>query len=228
MHLVEDLLGCDTKPTTLIVMLPGVYDKPQDFVDQGFVRAVRSRGIDADIQLTDAHLGYYSNQQIVERLHNEVMVPAKAKGYQHIWLVGISLGGYGSMLYSMGKPGLVQGFFIMAPYMGTRDVPTQVQDQGGLRTWASSVQGNLDVDLWRWLKGYATGQADLPVAYLGFGTSDRFVKPNTLLANVLPKDRSFAIPGGHDWETWLKLWNSFLDVAPLPRFEKRQSTCMLR
>jgi pimeloyl-ACP methyl ester carboxylesterase len=228
MQLVDDLLVCDTRPTTLIVMLPGVRDTPQDLLDQGFVKAVRERGIHADIQLADAHLGYYNNQQIVDRLHDEVVVPAKAKGYQKIWLVGISLGGYGSMLYSMSKPGWVQGFFTMAPYMGSREVPTEVQNQGGLQTWSSSVQGSLDVDLWRWLKGYTQQQTDLPLAYIGFGTSDRFVKPNTLLADALPKERSFAIPGGHDWETWLKLWASFLDVAPFPRFENRQSTCVTR
>jgi hypothetical protein len=132
------------------------------------------------------------------------------------------------MAYSMSKPGLVHGFFIMAPYMGSREVPAEVQNQGGLQTWSSSAQGNLDVDVWRWLKGYATGQADLPVAYIGFGTSDRFVKPNTLLAEVLPKGRSFAIPGGHDWDTWRKLWHSFLDTPALPRFEKQQSPCIAR
>lgn len=228
MQLVDDLLACDVRPTTLMVMLPGVYDKPQDFLDQGFVKAVRERGIHADIQMADAHLGYYNSQQIADKLHAEVIMPAKAKGYQKIWLVGISLGGYGTMLYSMSKPGLVQGIFIMAPYMGSREVPTDVQKQRGLQAWSSSVQGNLDVELWRWLKGYATRRTDLPMAYLGFGTSDRFVKPNTLLAEVLPKGRSFAIPGGHDWETWLKLWGSFLDVAPLPRYEKSESTCLGR
>jgi pimeloyl-ACP methyl ester carboxylesterase len=228
MQLVNDLLACNTRPTTLIVMLPGVYDKPQDFLDQGFVKAVRERGIDADVQLADAHIGYYNNQQIVNRLHDEVVLPAKAKGYQKIWLVGISLGGYGTLLYSMTKPGWVQGFFTMAPYMGSREVPAEVQGQGGLKTWSSNVQGNMDVDLWRWLQGYTQPEVNLPMAYLGFGTSDRFVKPNTLLANVLPKERSFAVPGGHDWETWLKVWASFLDVAPLPRLEERQSKCAAR
>ncbi len=225
MQLVDDLLACEAKPTTLLVMLPGVYDKPQDFLEQGFVKAVRDRGIHADIQLADAHLGYYNNQQIVDRLHNEVILPAKAKGYQNIWLVGISLGGYGSMLYSMSKPGLVRGFFVMAPYMGAREVATQVQNQGGLRNWSSSVQGSLDVDLWRWLKGYSSEGSNLPMAYIGFGASDRFVKPNTLLAEVLPKDHGFTTPGGHDWQTWLSLWSRFLNVAPLPRYEKGQSTC---
>jgi hypothetical protein len=228
MQLVDDLLACDARPTTLIVMLPGVYDKPQDFIDQGFVKAVRERAIHADVLLADAHLGYYNNQQIVDKLHDEVILPAKAKGYQKIWLVGISLGGYGSMLYSMSKPNLVSGFFLLAPYMGSREVSSEIQSQGGLRKWSSDVQGNMDVDLWRWLKGYTTEQAELPLAFIGFGTSDRFFKPNSLLADVLPKGRSFAIPGGHGWETWLKLWGGFLDVSPLPRFEKHQSACLVR
>ncbi len=228
MQQVDDLLACSTRPATLIVMLPGAYDKPQDYIDQGFLAAVRERNIHADIQLVDAHLGYYTNQQIVDRLDNEVIIPAKAKGYQQIWFVGISLGGYGTMLYSMTNPAALRGFFIMAPYMGTRGVPQEVQNQGGLKAWSSNVQNNADVDLWRWLKGFATNPASLPLAYIGYGTSDRFVKPNRLLADVLPSERSFAIPGGHDWATWQKLWASFLDAAPLPRFEKHQAACVVR
>jgi pimeloyl-ACP methyl ester carboxylesterase len=228
MQLVDDLLACAARPATLIVMLPGAYDKPQDYIDQGFLAAVRERNILADIQLVDAHLGYYTNQQIVDRLQDEVITPAKAKGYQQIWFVGISLGGYGTMLYSMTNPAALQGFFVMAPYMGTRDVPDEVQSRGGLNAWTSNVQNNVDIDLWRWLKGFANNTANLPLAYIGYGASDRFVKPNMLLADVLPKERSFAISGGHDWATWQKLWTIFLDVAPLPRFEKRDTACVVR
>jgi hypothetical protein len=217
MNLMNDLLACESRPSTLIVLLPGVYDRPQDFVEQGFVAAVRDRKIHADVQMVDAHLGYYTDLQIVQRLEQEVVLPAQAKGYKQIWFAGISLGGYGTLLYSMNKPRDVSGFFLMAPYMGSRAVSQEVHNQGGLITWSSNILGNPDVDLWRWIKGYATKQADLPKAYVGFGLSDRFVKSNTLLADALPKTHSFAIAGGHDWATWKMLWTLFLDSAPLPR-----------
>lgn len=225
MNLTNDVLQCDVLPSTLIVILPGAYDTPQDFINQGFVEAVRARKIDADIQLVDAHINYYSNQQIVQRLQDEVVIPAKAKGYKRIWFAGISLGGYGTLLYSMNHPKQIEGFFIMAPYMGPRDIPAAIQKQGGLKNWVSELQGNMDIDMWRWLKGYATQDAGLPNAYLGYGASDRFEKSNGLLAEVLPRERNFVIPGGHDWATWKQLWASFLDTAALPRMDALKSAC---
>lgn len=225
MNLTNDVLNCAVRPSTLIVLLPGAYDTPQDFKDQGFIEAVRARKINADIQLVDAHINYYSNQLIVQRLQDEVVGPAKAKGYQRIWFAGISLGGYGALLYSMGHPDQIEGFFVIAPFMGPRDIPAEIQKQGGLKNWTSELQGNMDIDMWRWLKGYATQGAGLPDAYLGYGASDRFEKPNGLLADVLPQERSFVIPGGHDWATWKQLWANFLDTAALPRMDALKSQC---
>ena len=228
MKSVHDTLECRTQPTTLIVFLPGAYDTPQDFIDQGFVSAVRKQKIHADIQLVDAHTGYYTGQQILQRLENEVIKPARAKGYTRIWFVGISLGGYGTMLYAMNHPQVIDGFFIMAPYMGARDIPAQIEKQGGLKNWSSEVQGNADVDLWRWLQGYSAAKTGLPEAYLGYGASDRFAQPNGVLAKVLPAGHSFVIPGGHDWPVWQKLFDSFLKVAPWPRLDSSEFGCKAR
>ena len=225
MNSVYDTLECRTQPTTLIVILPGAYDTPQDFIDQGFVSAVRKQKFHADIQLVDAHMGYYTDQQILQRLENEVVSPARAKGYTRIWFVGISLGGYGTMLYAMNHPQAVDGFFIMAPYMGARDIPAQIQQQGGLKNWSSEVQGNADVDLWRWLQGYATAKTGLPEAYLGYGASDRFAQPNGVLAHVLAPGRTFVIPGGHDWPVWQKLFENFLNAGPWPRIDSGDFGC---
>ena len=225
MNSVHNTLECSTPPTTLIVFLPGAYDTPQDFIDQGFVSAVRKQNIHADIQLVDAHMGYYTDQQILQRLEKEVIVPAHAKGYTRIWFVGISLGGYGTMLYAMNRPQVIDGFFVMAPYMGARDIPGQIQKQGGLKNWSSEVQGNADVDLWRWLKGYSASNTGLPEAYLGYGASDRFAQPNGVLAEILPPGNSFVTPGGHDWPVWQKLFSSFLNVVPWPRVESGDFGC---
>lgn len=228
MNSVYDALECSTQPTTLIVFLPGAYDTPQDFIDQGFVWAVRQQKIHADIQLVDAHMGYYTDQQTLQRLDNEIISPARAKGYTRIWFVGISLGGYGTLLHAMNHPRAIDGFFIMAPYMGARDIPAQIQKQGGLKNWSSEVQGNMDVDLWRWLQGYGSAKSGLPLAYLGYGATDRFAQPNGVLAEVLPPGHSFVAPGGHDWPVWQKLFDSFLNVAPWPRIASGGLGCKVQ
>jgi hypothetical protein len=224
---VNDLVECDLRPKTLLVLLPGAYDSPQDYIDQNFVKAIRNRNIFADIQIVDAHIGYYTKEQIVKRLEEEVVAPAKSKGYEKIWFVGISLGGYGSLLYSMNYPTALEGVFLMAPYVGVKEVTMDVQSQGGLKTWVSKNETTVDFNLWRWLKGYALASSDMPKLFIGFGDNDRFAQPNGLIADVLPKARSMIIPGGHDWKTWLQLWTQFLDASPFQRFDQTQSSCKI-
>ncbi len=213
--------------TTLLVMLPGAYDSANDFIEQGFVPMAQNLHAGADITLLDAHIAYYTNQQIVERLRDEVINPAKAKGYQHIWLVGISLGGYGSLLYSMRSGLNIDGIFIMAPFMGSRHLPAQVAKAGGIRHWtpdflipekSSLPTPALDIDeeLWLWLKRYSEKEnaARHPRIYLGYGLQDRFTASNQLLAEVLPASQVIRVEGGHTWQPWLTLWQQFLNIKP--------------
>ena len=44
------------------------------------------------------------------------------------------------------------------------------------------------------------------------GTPDRSrLGANAMLAALLPAERVFTDPGGHDMETWRRLWEQFLD-----------------
>jgi enterochelin esterase-like enzyme len=224
MQRVDQRSQTDRIAKALVILLPGAYDKPQDFIDQGFVSAFKAKQFDADITLIDAHIGYYTNQQIVQRLLNEVILPAKQQGYQQIWLAGISLGGYGSLLYSMRGAQAIDGIFIMAPFMGSRHLPAQIAKAGGLNEWtplpgAASVPLDIDDELWAWLKAYSqqisAGQSMVPI-YIGYGEDDRFVASNRLLAAQLPSRQVMTVAGGHTWGPWLALWRLFLDRAPLP------------
>jgi hypothetical protein len=47
--------------------------------------------------------------------------------------------------------------------------------------------------------------------YLGYGQDDRFSAAHGLLATRLPANAVDVIGGGHDWGTWIKLWENFLD-----------------
>lgn len=205
---------------TLLVLLPGAYDTPADFVREGFVQAVRERHLPVDVLLLDAHVGYYTAQQIVERLHDEVVAPARAQGYARIWLVGISMGGYGALLFARAYGGLIDGVFTLAAFLGRRDLPAHVAASGGLAAWDGELPGAdvHDLALWRWLQGYGNdphGRAPgRPPLWMGWGEDDRFVMSNRLVGTLLPPDRVLTTEGGHQWAPWQRLWARYLDEAP--------------
>ena len=202
---------------TLLVLLPGAYDTPQDFEREGFVAAVRQRGLPIDLLLLDAHTGYYTSQQIVDRLLNEVVQPARAEGYARIWLIGISLGGYGALMFSRAHANLVDGVFVMAAFLGRRDLPAAIGQAGGLRAWDGELEGAdvHDLALWRWLRERALGPATQRAPlWIGYGEDDRFVASNRLIAATLPPAQVLVTEGGHAWAPWRRLWDRFLDQQP--------------
>jgi hypothetical protein len=265
MTVVEDKLACATRPSTLIVMLPGARDVPQDFFDQGFVKAVRDRHIQADMLLVDSHIAYYTKMQIIDRLEKEVVLPARARGYKTIWFAGISLGGYGTLLYSSktardyhlsvtpngpltgGPKKTIDGFFTMAPYMGSSKITRAITAQGGLRSAnlakapdGSTAPDNFDLVLWQWLQSYASLSSQSsstvspsltptnPSAWLGWGSKDGFAEMNALLGDVLPNQQRIEEPGGHDWPPWIAMWHKFLDRAPIARSADAANLCQLK
>jgi hypothetical protein len=207
---------CSAHPDTLLVFLPGRYDQPQDLVKNGFVRAVQERGMDADILIPDLHFGYYLQRSAVDRLHEDVIRPAREKGYRHIRLVGISVGGLGALLYAQMHPGMVDELVLIAPYLGESAIHHEIARAGGLRAWDPGQWTAEDYErsLWSWLRDH--GSAAAPLISLGYGRSDSFATSNRLLAAVLPENRVSTAPGGHEWAPWLQIWKTALDRRPLP------------
>ena len=208
---------------SLLVFLPGAYLKPDEFEREGFVRAVRERHVDADAMLVDANVSYYYDQTFSERLHTDVLRPARERGYRTIWLVGISIGGFGALIHELVRPGSVDGIVALAPYLGRRPLGAEIRKAGGLRAWRAPdgppPDQEVDRRLWPWLQQYALAepQQRLPPLYLGFGLEDRFAPNQQLLADALPAGRVFTTEGGHDWPQWSRLWQKMVDVLPLPR-----------
>ncbi len=106
---------CASRPDTLLVMLPGSSSLPQDFVREGFVRAVRERRIAADVVLVDAHVGYYADKRIARRLRADVIAPALAQGYRQIWRAGLSIGAFGALIYGEAQPQGIAGIVLLGP-----------------------------------------------------------------------------------------------------------------
>lgn len=201
----------------LAVLLPGRFAAPEGFAEGKFGEAVRERGLDLDVIAVDAHLGYYRTRTVLERLREDVILPARAKGTDQVWLVGTSLGGLGSLLYLRDHPEDLSGVLAIASFLGDDDVLREIEAAGGPRAWrppAQIAQNDIGRNIWSWLSTGAVADQKVPV-YVGWGTSDDFDRSNRMLASLLPPERTFTAPGAHDMETWNRIWSQFLDkVGP--------------
>ena len=225
MAMQHEFGACPAQTDTLLVLLPGAYSDPEEFVREGFIDAMRERRLAVDVLRVDAHLGYYSNGTIIDRLRADVIAPAQARGYRSIWIAGISLGGFGGMVYAEERPGELAGIVAIAPYLGERLVATGIDNAGGLARWPAppllpemSPFERRELRVWRWLQAYAAPSTpnDHPPLWLGYGLDDRFAFSHRLLANALPPERVATTDGGHDWPEWMRLWRSLLPRLPLP------------
>jgi pimeloyl-ACP methyl ester carboxylesterase len=207
---------------SLIVFLPGIGDTADDYERYGFIDAAKQTGWPADLVVVDAHYGYYANRTILDRLHADIFEPAKALGYRERWLVGISLGGFGALLYAGRHAADVTGVVAMAPYLGGSAMVREIAAAGGVRSWTPATIAAQDYErqLWAWLKQYEKSEAGLPVVYLAYGARDTFVEAHRLLHAVLPTGQVFVESGGHDWRTWKKLWETMLASTCLARLDR--------
>lgn len=200
-----------------LVMLPGAHDEAQRLVEQGFVRALRRRGLAVDALAVNARVDDYLERSVVARLERDIIAPLRASGIARIWLMGISLGGLGALSYAREHPGAVEGVMLLAPFLGTRGLIAEITNAGGLPQWQPGLLAPEDDErrLLAWLRQYRAGDPALPRIWLGYGTEDRFAPASLLLARQLPERQVMTTPGGHDWPTWLKLWERWLDGGGL-------------
>ena len=221
---------CPGRSDTLVVMLPGAYSRPPEFVEAGFPQALRERGGNADVLIVDSHLGYFSDRSVLRRLRDEVVQPARAQGYRRVWLVGISLGGLGALGYAVRHGSEIDGVLALAPYLGPRRLTQEIDDAGGPRAWlaagldasAPGTEDELDRELWRTFAGPTAGLhglkgleglpglPGLPPVYLGHGLDDRFADAHRRFAELLAPQHVYTAPGGHDWPVWRALWLDWL------------------
>ena len=221
---------CSGRAPTLVVMLPGAYSRPPEFVEAGFPQALRAVGAAVDICIADSHVGYYIDRSILRRLREEIVLPARAAGYRQIWLVGISLGGFGALGYAVRHGRDIDGVLALAPYLGPRRLTQEIAQAGGALAWraaahavsgaaldaASTAKGldggapdEVDRELWLAYAGPDSSRPALPV-HLGYGLDDRFADANRRFGELLPPARVATAPGGHDWPVWRDLWQAWL------------------
>jgi pimeloyl-ACP methyl ester carboxylesterase len=197
---------------TLVVFLPGRFPREDDFRNNGFFDKAREAGI--DMVAADGHFGYYRAETLTDRLEEDVIQPAIEAGYKHIWLAGISLGGFGSILYADDYPDAVDGVILFAPYTGHRRLVREISEQGAFADWNREASQGEDYErrAWRRLHTLVT-QEGRPPLLLAYGIDDRFERSNQLLADALPDDQVFTVEGGHNWDAWRPLWSNLLEAG---------------
>jgi pimeloyl-ACP methyl ester carboxylesterase len=201
---------------TLVIFLPGKGDSITTFQKQGLVKAVRERNLPIDMIAVDAHIGYYQNWTILDRLKQDVIQYAQSKSYNHIWLVGDSMGAYGAVSYAKKYPADITGVVLLGPFLGEKKLIQEITRDGGLQTGnpgdiTSATREAWERGIWAWFRNYGLQQKSLPALYLGYGRQDRFAEVQDYLASFMPPEHVISIEGGHDWYTWKKIWLMLLD-----------------
>ncbi len=189
-----------------IVMLAPAYASPEDFVAAGFASAVRTRGLAIDLVFARVEAQHVADASLTAQVWELVGPRAAAT---RVWLGGISLGGYLALCAAQSDPQALAGLCLLAPYLGSHIVVSEVA-RAGLARWEPAPLAADDDErrLWRFIQSRPAG---LPI-HLGLGRDDRFSGRHRVLADALPPDEVDTIAGGHDWLTWHRLWENFLDA----------------
>ena len=205
-------IGAAKRSDTLIVMLPGIGDTAEAFVSTGFIDGFADDRF--DLLAVNATWRYYSSGTVVRRLHEDVVGPARARGYRTIWLLGVSLGGYGSLLYADAFPDEIAGVILLSPYLGARRLSERIEQAGGLESWSGPSQHPERFERgWSSLKTLCASNSSIVI--LGYGSSDPLAERYGPLLAALEPSQVHVATGGHDWTTWAPLWSEIRESVPI-------------
>ena len=203
------VIAQDGDQAGLLVLLPGLRDRPQDFIDRAFADPVPPGW---RVVAADAHLGYYRNRSLPTRLDADVI------GLQSIQdpliIAGISLGGMGSVLhYCETRDRRIQSLILLSPFLGDQEIIEHVSSYQRPAQWRADPEIGREFEhrLWRCLIDTPWNSDSAPELWLGFGYDDDLRPGHEIVAGLLDSEHVLAVEGGHDWPTWQRLWT---ELAP--------------
>jgi hypothetical protein len=211
MRTLEHLAVRGSRSRELAIMLPGALQQPEDLLQAGFADAVQRAGAQTDLILVDLGVDFISaatDGSQPQKIDNELISPARKRGYDSICLGGISIGGMMALAYADRYPGRVDEWCLLSPYPGNRMLAREIAAAGGLAQWHAGAEAERDGEraMWRWLQTHGSAAR----LFLGYGTEDRFADGLEMMAGSLPSHQVDVIRGAHDWATWQRLWENFL------------------
>lgn len=205
----ETFNGAESRGEILVIVLPGRWDDVQRMSEAGIAQAITAAWPEADVQLAGATLAYYMDGDLAQRLHAELVNPARERGYREIWLTGASMGGLGTLLYERQYPGELDGLLLLAPFLGDRSLFREIMDAGGIAGWDPGPappemnRSNYQRELWRYLKTWTVKPELGRRAWIAYGSEDRLRKAVPVFAPLLPPEQVLERPGGHAWTVWV-------------------------
>lgn len=191
----------------LVVVLPGRADDLVALQRSGIAAAIQSAWPDADVILAALTLPYYRAGEAPQRLHREILQPARTQGYRSIWLAGASMGGMGTLLYDAAYPGELDGLVLFAPYLGDKSLLREIHDAGGVARWQPGPPQPVNAEtwqreLWRHLQTWSSQPLQAQRVWLAYGDTDRLREAMPLLETLLPPAQVLRREGGHAWKVW--------------------------
>lgn len=195
---------------TLVIFLPGRGDDIESYQRAGFIETLRSSTRPLDAVVVDAHLGYYNERTLVERVGEDVIRTYQDMGYENFIVVGISLGGVGALRLRFDFPELVVGTVLIAPFLGNAATVESISAAGGLQSWRKLQHDSNDVgeEIWSWLGAmYDEQSRTIPNTIIAYGENDKFAATSNYLAGSLSKSFVFKNDGQHKWVAWSPLWS---------------------
>ncbi|MFZ5440270.1 MAG: alpha/beta fold hydrolase [Myxococcota bacterium] len=199
----------------VVVFLPGIGDAPARFEQHGFIEQIADR---CDVSVVDSHFGYYRDANLVPRLA-AVLEPLRPR-YERVWLVGVSLGGYGAAWTARERPELVDGVVLISPFLGlpksVEPLVTHAEREGlaslrpGLLPRSTKAPNPrrhfMEVEpLWVWLGERSREPHDGPKVHVAWGARDKLAPTLRVLEDAFD-DRALVRDGGHDWPTFARLF----------------------
>lgn len=191
----------------LLVMLPGIGDDISRFEQEGLIAQLAQARVPVDVVVVNAHIGYYRSRTFMQRLRQDVILPAQQAGYERIHLAGLSLGGFGSLLYwryrlaIQGEDPPLASALLLTPYLGE-------PEHYAYRLTAGQKPVVDEENIWPWLE--QVSQQQRRHWYIGIAEQDKFYPVNLSFAELLPEDQVFISHGGHNWDAWRELWPQLL------------------
>lgn len=205
-HLVLSETGTQT-----LLLFPGRFDRDRDFAKHGI--GITRPQDQLRVIAADAHLGYYRDRSLVTRVDADILTPLMPGGGLY---GGISLGGLGAVILARDAPDRCRGLVLFAPFLGSDALVQRVALQG-TQTRPDDDQRSRDIlSLWRVLET----RTDLPI-WIGCGRDDNLAHAVHTLKKLRPDAHLEWVEGSHDWSTWTRLWQRYLETRTDARRQPR-------
>ena len=227
------LIGCATTPSPikekrftpvvevsskrLMIILPGRGDTIESLEKQGFVSTFQKYYPSFETVVVDAHLGYYKKELLEQRLLDDIIIPAIKDGYKEIWMMGISLGGAGSLKIFEKHNDKITGIILISPYSGSKKFHKNLDRYLFGKQDDSLVEKlereNVFFSLWKWIINNDELMNSDRV-WLGYGDQD-YLKGHENLKKYIGDNKTIVIPGKHKITVFKQIWEQLLSKKPI-------------